>query len=116
MMDEIKKTMEEQKEKDKSGLSSAISFILLDLAEHSPKAAEIILQDLKKEEMSLTKCARKLMEEAKKQAKPINGGSAHWMRDAEARQIIKGFYGLTDLEEQEQTKPKKKTFSLEDLL
>lgn len=116
MIEHIKKMMDEQSGADKSGILRGIAGVLERLAEESNQIAEIILQDLRNEEMSLSKCAEKLTAEAKKKAVAIEGGRGYGMGQQEAETIIREFYGLSNISTAVKIEPAAKTYNLEDLI
>lgn len=81
---------------------------LKEILRKTPQAAELVLQDLEKEEMSIEKCAEKIKELADSKRK----GNFAFVSPAEAESVIRQFYGIPDAETQEE----KDTIDLSDFL
>lgn len=106
----IEKITEQQKGKE----NTAVFFCgeqLKDIIKAQPEAAEIVLQDLEKKEMSITECEKKIKALADKRHKEQKGNSA-FVSPAEAEGIIREFYGIPDKE----TSPASQNIDLSDFL
>lgn len=111
MVDKIREYQEIQKE---DTLEYGIAELLIQIAEENQKAAEIIVADLDQEEMDLSAAAKHLWKYASKH----KNNSQYAMTERKAIELLKEFYGLTELET-EKTVPQQKYsdfLNLEDLL
>lgn len=106
----IEKITEQQKGKE----NTAVFFCgeqLKDIIKAQPEAAEIVLQDLEKKEMSIIECEKKIKALADKRHKEQKGNSA-FVSPVEAEGIIRKFYGIPDKE----TSPVSQNIDLSDFL
>lgn len=81
------KVSEQQKGKGKTPVFY-VGEQIKDICERDSKACEIVLQDLEKENMSISECEKKIHEYANK-----NGGCTP---PQEADRIIREFYGISN--------------------
>lgn len=110
----VDKIREYQKKHKEGSLEFGIAELLIEISEANPKAAEIIITDLEKKEMNLSAAAKRLEEYAKKN----KSGNSYAMTNKKAMELLKEFYGLTELETSKEVvkKAEPDILNLEDLL
>ena len=86
----IERIQAQQKKYQEDDLEYALAELMMDLCETEPQAAELIAQDIDKQEMTLEKCARHMEDYARKNKK----GNSYGMNDRKARRIVREFYGI----------------------
>lgn len=81
---------------------------LKDIIKGDPRAQEIVSQDLDVKEMSLAECEKRIAERARKN----KVGNVGCVTPAEAEEIIRKFYGISDAQESAEDKPSAAPLSL----
>lgn len=81
---------------------------LKDIIKGDPRAQEIVSQDLDVKEMSLAECEKKIAERAKKN----KVGNCGCVTPAEAEEIIRTFYGISEVQEAKMDAPSAAPLSL----
>lgn len=100
---------EQQASLGKQSVAYAIGEMLKEIAATGATAAELIAQDLEKENMSLAEAGKHLADAANKSA---NGSGSYAMTTEEAHGLLRKFYGIPE----EAPRPKHAPIDLTDLL
>lgn len=93
MLDEAIMKISAQQPKERTAVWM-VGEQLKDILRQEPHLAEIVLQDLEREAMSIAKCEKKIKEFADKN----KTGNFSCVVPAEADRIIREFYGLTGVQ------------------
>ena len=114
--EEAVRRLQEQQEKVKEGTASWwVARQLMDICRHEPASAELILQDLDRESMSIVEAEKKI----KAYADAHKTGNFSFVPPDEADRILREFYGLPTMENGTQASanaPEEKTGGFLDLM
>ena len=110
MIQQVIKAIEEQQKGKENTAVYMVGEQLKDICRDNPNAAELVLQDLRNEEMSIDKCEKQI----KKYADSHKKGNFACVPPDVAEKIICEFYGIHKTETAAESKPG--IVSLTDLL
>ena len=93
----------------------AVGEQLKDICRDDASATEIVLQDLKSEDMSIAECEKKIKALADERHRKLKSNSV-FISPREAEEIVRKFYGLPERKAADTAKPTRHVINLDDYI